>query len=190
MSDSIRQALGFLINTVFDLYIFILVVRIILAWVGANYFDPITQFIIRLTDFVIKPIRRFIPNIKRIETSSIVLVFLLELIRFFLLTSLAYGFPNPIGLLIMAFADVLKLVIQTLFYAILLQALLSWIQPNSPMNRTLYLITSPIMMPLRRVIPIIGGMDITPIPAMIILQILLIILINPLMAMGLGVAIG
>jgi YggT family protein len=190
MSDTIRAALLFLINTVFDLYLFILVVRIILAWVGANYFDPVTQFIIKCTDFIVKPLRRLIPNFRRVETASIVLLLLIEIIKFLLVSLLSFGFPHLLGLFILAIGDSLKLILLTFFYAILLQAILSWIQPNAPMNRVLYQFTSPIMGPLHRVIPPIGGIDISPIPALIILQLLIIILVNPLMGFGLGVAFG
>lgn len=190
MPESIRAGLLFLINTLFDIYLFALIVRIILVYIGSNYFDPLTQFIVKLTDSVVKPIRRFIPNVRRLELSSMVLVLTLELIKFLLISFLSFGFPDILGLFMLAIFDSIKLVIETFFYAILLQAILSWFQPNSPMNFTLAKITAPIMRPLHRVIPNIGGIDITPIPAMIILQLLIIVIINPLMAFSMGVAFG
>ncbi len=180
------QGLLFLINTLFDLFLFILVIRLILAWSGAHYFDPITQFVVRITDFVVKPLRRILPNIKQVETSTLVLIFVLELIKFSSIALLSVGTPQVLGLFVLAFADMIKLFIQTFFYAILVQALMSWVQPNSPMNNVLYQITAPLMRPIQRVVPLIGGMDISPIPAMILLQLLLIIFITPLMSFGLS----
>ncbi len=190
MPDTGRAALLFLINTLFDLYIFVLIVRLVLVYVGANYFDPTTQFITKLTDFLIRPLRKIIPNYGRIEFSTLIVVIVLELIKFLAISSITFGLPNIVGLFILAFADALKLLIQTFFYAILLQAIMSWIQPYSPMNQMLYQFTSPIMRPFRRIIPPIGGIDISPIAALIILQLLIILLVNSLMSMGLRVAFG
>lgn len=189
MSDTLRAGLLFLITTVFNIYLFILTIRILLVWVQADYFNPITQFITKCTDFLVIPLRRFIPNFKRIECSSIVLLLLIEMIKFLLVCSLSFGFPNIFGLFILAIADSIKLFLETFFYAILFQAILSWIQPGSPINRVLDQFTAPIMNPFRRLIPPIGGIDISPIPALILLQLLIIILVNPLMALGLEVSI-
>ena len=190
MPDIIRAALLFLINTLFDLYLFVLIVRIILIYVRSNYFDPVTQFITKLTDFIIKPIRRYIPNIRNIETASIVLALVLEIIKFLLISIFSFGFPNILGLIILAIGDLIKITLETFFYAILFQAILSWLQPAAAINRTLMQFTSPIMRPFLRLIPPIGGVDISPIPALILLQLLIIVVVNPIMALGLGVAFG
>ena len=190
MPESFNAALLFLINTVFDLYLFILVVRMVLVYVGSNYYDPITQFIVKLTDFIVKPLRRFIPNIRRAEIVTLILIILLEVIKFLLISTLSFGFPNFLGIILLAMGDILKLFISTFFYAILLQALMSWIQPASPMNRVLYQFTSPIMYPLQRVVPLVNGIDLSPIPALLGLQLIIILLVNPLMALGLATALG
>jgi YggT family protein len=187
---SLHEALIFLVNTLFDLYLFILIVRILLAYAGANYFDPITQFVVKATNFIVKPVRKIIPNYRQLELSTIVIILVLQMIKFLLIYLLSFGFPNILGLLVIVFADSLRLVLQTFFYAILLQAILSWLQPNSPVNNVLYQITAPVMTPLRRVIPPIGGVDISPIPALIIIQLLNILIINQLIAFGLGLSLA
>lgn len=190
MSDSIRTGLLFLINTLFNLYLFIFIVRIILVYIGANYYDPVTQFVVKLTDFLVKPLRRYLPNFRGFELSSIVIVIVLELIKFILISLLSFGFPNVIGLFMLVFCDILKLIIETFFYAILLQAVLSWFQSGSPIVYTLAQFTAPILRPFQRIIPPVSGIDISPIPALIALQLLIIVLINPLMATSMGVAFG
>lgn len=190
MSDTLQAGILFLVNTLFDMYLFVLVIRIILVWVGANYFDPVTQFILKLTDRLIKPLRRLIPNIGRFELSTVIILLLLEILKFFIISMISLGMPNVIGLLILAFADCFKLIIQTFFYAILLQVMMSWIQPHSSISHFLNQFTSPIMRPIRRLVPNIGGLDISPIPALILLQLLSIILVTPLMSAGLGLAYG
>lgn len=188
--SALNDATMFLITTIFDLYLFILVIRVILAFSGANYYDPITQFVVRCTDFVVKPLRRLIPNIRGIEMASVVIIVSLEFIKYILISSLgAQSLALP-GLLIIAIADTLKLFLQTYFYAIIIQAIMSWVQPGSPTNMLLYRITSPIIRPFQRLVPNVGGVDISPIPAMITLQLLIIVIVNPLMAIGLGVSLA
>ncbi len=182
------QGLLFLINTCFDIFLFVLVVRFILAWSGANYFDPITQFVVNITNFVVKPLRRLIPNFRNCETASLVLILVLEIAKFYVISILSMGMPNVLGVLILSIADMARLFVQTLFYGILIQVIMSWVQPVSPLNNTLYQITSPILRPIQRLLPLMAGMDISPIPAMIILQLLLIVLINPMTSAGLVVA--
>lgn len=188
MSDTTRAALLFLIETVFNLYLFVLMIRLVLAWVNADYNHPLTQFVIKCSSFVIKPMRQYIPNFRHLETATVVLILLLEAFKFLLICLLSFGLPNLLGLLILSVGDAIKLLIETFFYAILLQAVLSWLQPGNPMNRVLDQFTSPLMHPLRRAIPPISGFDISPIPALIILQLLIILVVSRLMALGLAVA--
>lgn len=188
--STLNDGLLFLINTVFDLFLFVLVIRFILAWSSAHYFDPVTQLVVRLTDFIIRPLRRFIPNIGRIETTTLIIIFILELTKFATIAFLSLGKPNISGLVILAFADILKLFIQTFFYAILVQALMSWIIPNSPLINVLYQVTAPLMRPFQRIFPLVGGIDISPIPAMILLQLLIVVLVNPLVSIGLSYTFG
>lgn len=187
---ALREAFLFLVSTLFDMYLFLLVIRVLLAYAGANYFDPFTQFIVRCTDFVVKPLRRVIPNMRGIEISTLVLILALEFVKYLLIAALNTDSLSVPGLLIMGFADMLKIILQTMFYAIILQAILSWVQPGSPINSLLYKITAPIMRPVQRLCPVVGGMDISPIPAIIIIQLLLILVVNPIMSVGLGVTLG
>lgn len=188
--SGMNDALLFLITTLFDIYLFILVVRVLLAYAGANYYDPVTQFVVKCTDILVKPVRKVIPNVRGIELSTILLIIGLELAKYLLISSLSFGGSSITGLTIIALADTMKMFLQTFFYAIIFQAVLSWIQPSSPVIPLLYRITAPIMRPIQRLCPVIGGIDISPIPAMILLQLLIILIVNPLMAVGLGAALG
>jgi YggT family protein len=176
----------FLVNIIFDLYLLTLMVRLILFWARANYFNPVTQVILKLTNPIIIPIRRIIPNIKNLETSTLVVLLLLEIIKYSLIGLITIGFPDSVlGLLVLSFADCLKLLVNTFFYAILLQAIMSWVRAGySPVSELLSLITRPLMRPFQRLIPPVGGMDISPIPVMILLQLMVIVLVNPLLSIG------
>ncbi len=188
MSDTLRGILLFLIETLFDIYIFVLIIRIILSWVNADYHHPLTQFVVKCTNFLIKPLRNMIPNYRDIEVSSLVVIMILETIKYILLGLVSFGFPNIFGLIILVLTDMLKMFILTFFYAILLQAIISWVYPGSPANVVLQKFTAPVLRPFQRLIPLIHGFDISPIPALIILQLINFVVIGQFMALGLDIA--
>lgn len=190
MFDAMSDGLLYLIDSLFNLYLFILGVRLILVWVRADYFDPITKFTVMLTDPVVNPLRKFLPTPYRIEIPTLVVMFVLELVKFLLLMLLSSGMPNVLGLPILAIGDMLYLIIQAFMYAIVLQAILSILQPASPLMLSLRRVTDPILRPIQRILPLIGGLDLSPIPALILLQLCKIIFIGPIMAIGQSIALG
>ena len=191
MPNAINSAGLFLITTLFDLYIFVVLARILLVAVKADYFNPMSQFVIKLTQFIITPMRRVIPNFRQIELASVVLVILLEMLKFFLISMILITTPNMIGLIVLGLADALKAMLNIFFYAILLQAILTWVQTGySPVAYLLSQITAPLMRPFRRIIPPINGVDISPLPAMIVLQLLIILIVGPLFVVGQVMAFG
>lgn len=183
MTEPFSNALIFLIDTLFSLYILVLVIRFILVWIHADYFNPVVQFIIKMTNFLVKPTRRLLPNIGRIETATLLWIIVLQAVKFGLIATIGGGFDFA-AILLLSLGDSIKLFVQTFFYAIIAQAILSWIQPHSPVNYILYQFTSPIMRPIQRLVPPIGGVDISPIPALILLQLILIMIVNPLLLTG------
>lgn len=187
---AMNDALRFLIETCFMIYLTLLAVRVLLAYAGANYFDPFTQFIARCTDKLVKPLRSAIPNVAGIEVSTLLIMYVLCCIKLFIISAL-YSFPvTELSILLIAIADMLTIFIRTLMYAIMIQALMSWMQPNSASSYILQKVTSPILRPIQRVCPSIGGMDISPIPALILLQLLLILIVKPITLAGAGVMFG
>jgi YggT family protein len=185
MPEPIQPAGLFLVNTLFDLYIFVLMMRILLVAVHADFFNPLSQFIIKLTKFIIVPLRRIIPPFKNIELASVFLLLLLECLKFLLLGLIADNTVNATGLIVLASADALKTLVNLIFYAILLQAIMSWFNQNySPIAAILAKITAPVMRPFRRTIPPIGGFDISPIAVMLLLQLVIILFISPLFTLG------
>lgn len=177
MSGSISDAALFLITTLFDLYLFVLGARLLLAWVRADYFNPITRFIIRMTDPVITPLRRYIPNRRNLEISTLVFILFLEIIKLSLVSLLFDSMPPVTTLLLLTVASTIKLILSTFFYAILFYAILSWVQPGySPVGQLLSQLSSPILRPLQRAIPPVAGFDLTPLFALILLQFAMILI--------------
>jgi len=180
-----NNGLVFLVNTVFDLYLFVLTIRLILCWVHADFFNPAAQLIIKLTQRIILPLRKIIPNKSGIEFSTLTVMFVLEILKFLLITLMASKFPHVMGLLILSFADIVKLILNTFFYAIFLQAILTWIQQGySPLFIILQKMTDPVLSPFQRLIPPISGFDLSPIAALIFLQFVIIVAVSPLMSIG------
>jgi len=176
MYNNATNAGLFLINSLFELYILVLVIRLLLAYASANYFNPITQVIIKLTAPLVNPLRRVLPNFFRIELSTLLLIFLFEIIKIALISLLSVGELNVFFIVMLATTATIKFILQILFYAILLQAILSWFPTGySPASQVLDQITSPVLRPMRRIIPPIQGIDISPIPALILLQVLIIL---------------
>jgi YggT family protein len=182
----------FLVNVIFDLYLLVLMIRLLLCWANANYFNPITHLVLKLTQPIVGPLRRIIPNIRKLETSTLVIILLLEMIKYLLIGLLLFGLPTSfLGLLCLALTDALKVLFDTFFYAILLQAILSWVQMGySPISQLMMQITAPVIRPFRRLIPPVGGFDLSPIPALILLQLISILLIRPLLTITTGMTFG
>jgi YggT family protein len=190
MSGTSLNAVLFLFSCIFDFYILILFVRFLLATVNADYHHPLTQFVVKLTSFIIVPMKKIIPDFRGYESATIVLILLVVLLKWLMLILLSYGIPNLLGLIILAIGDSIKLLLETLSLALIFQAILSWIQPGSPVYQVLSKATSPITRPMQRVIPLVSGIDITPLIAIVVLQLLVIIFASPLIAYGLAVSIG
>jgi YggT family protein len=191
MGSPINNAGIFLVTTVFDLYIFVLMLRLVLVALRVDYFNPVSQTIIKLTQPIIGPLRRSIPNYKHIELASLLVLLLLEALKFMLIGMIVAGLPNPLGLFVLAVADSLKSLVNIFFYAIIVQAIMSWISSgHSPITHVIHTITAPVMRPFQRLIPPLGGMDISPIPAIISLQLVTILLITPLLTEGWRMAFG
>ena len=177
MFSSLDNAGIFLVKTLFDLYLFVLVLRLILVFVRADYFNPLSQLVVKLTNRIITPLRRIIPNVATIELSTLFVIIVVEIIKFTIISFLVTNSVNILGVIILAILDTLRTILSTFFYAILIQALLSWIQPGtSPITQVLNKITSPIIRPIQRILPPVAGFDLSPIPALIGLQVLIILL--------------
>lgn len=174
MSDALNSTIIFLIYTLFDLYLVALSVRLILVWERADYINPIFHFIIKITQPIVAPLRRIIPTVKGFEFATLIWMIFIELIKYILLSLLVFGEMDFFILLIYAFMGIIKLVLNVFFYSILISAIMSFLTPGrTPVSDVLEQISLPILTPLRRMIPPVGGFDITPIPALIILQVLI-----------------
>ena len=176
----VTNATTFLVETLCGLYLLILMLRFLLQLFRADFYNPVSQFIVTATHPPLKPLRRFVPGYKGIDTACLVLMFVLQLATLWLLRQLGGNVQG--SLLVLAFAELINLTLQVFFFAILFQVILSWVGQNrsSPITTVLYRLTEPLLGPARRVIPSMGGMDISPIPVMIGIQLMGFLVVDPL----------
>ncbi|MGK0297582.1 MAG: YggT family protein [Gammaproteobacteria bacterium] len=181
------EALVFLVRTAFDLYLLLVVLRFLLQVVRADFYNPISQFLITATNPPLKYIRQIIPGYKGNDWSSIVLMFLIKSIEIVLLSLIVRGnFPAPLGLIILSFGQLLHLIIYIFIISIFIQVILSWINPGAynPATVIIYKLTDPLLRPARKLIPPMGGLDFSVLVVFIILQLTLILIVNPITHLG------
>ncbi|RLJ18820.1 YggT family protein [bacterium endosymbiont of Escarpia laminata] len=172
----------FLIQTLFGLYILAVVLRLILQLVKADFYNPVSQFLVRATNPPLKLLRRFIPGFGGIDISSIVLAWALKAAELGLVILLSGASVNALGPILWAIPELVELLINIFLFAILIQVILSWINPGAynPVSALLYSLTDPVMRPARRILPPISGLDLSPMLVMIGLVLLKMLLLPPL----------
>ncbi len=167
------MALLFVVRTLLDLYILTYVVRFILQLTRADFHNPLSQFIIRVTDPLVRPLRRVVPGLRGMDLATLVAVLLLQALTIVILASLVgLGIPNPASFAFFLVVRTVVTVLRLYFFAILIWVILSWVNPGAynPATALLASITRPVLAPVRRLIPPIGGLDLSPLFVIIGLQ--------------------
>jgi len=159
----------FLIDTLFSIYIAIMLLRFILQQVGADFYNPVSQFIVKATQPLVSITRRFIPSSKKVDTATLVLVLALIIIKLLILFSIAgIQFSGP-QILLKALYDLTSLTFDIFIIALFIQAILSWINPDPyhPISTLLRNLTSPVLSPIQKFVPPVGGIDLSTIVGLI-----------------------
>lgn len=180
----------FLTNTLFSIYISLVMIRFMLALFKADFYNPISQTIVRFTNPPLVFLRRFIPPIGKFDSSAIVLMILLQMAELWLRTLIMDQSVTFLALFVVSFIELIKLGIWIFIIALIVQALISWINPGmyqmqNPMAAILNSLTAPLLKPIRRMLPRTGMIDFSPMLAIMLLYILLII-VNGLFRAMLG----
>lgn len=170
-----------LINVLFGLITIALLLRILLQAAGANFFNPICQLLHKLTQPLIGPVRRLLPPIGRLETAGLILVWLVAVLKIYLLSALGGPIPPFAAIAVAALAEALSLLLWLWFWVLLIGVLLSWIPVDNrnPAVPLIYQLTEPLLAPIRRLIPPMG-LDFSPIIALLGVQLLRLLLVHPL----------
>jgi YggT family protein len=176
----LQDALQFLLQVFFDLFASAFWLRFYMQWARVSFRNPFAQFIVKVTDFAVRPVRRVIPGLFGLDLSSLLLFFSAECLLV-LTSQWLMGYPYMAagagvlpGLALMALAASLRLGIYICMGLVFIQAIMSWINPFSPYASVFYALTQPLLGPFRRIIPNVGGVDLSPLAVIILMQLVLI----------------
>lgn len=172
------QALYFIVKTVTQLFLLLLLLRFWLPWLRADFRNPVAQGILRITSPLIVPLRRLLPSIGRLDTATVLLAFVVQFLAVALLLAIMNRMADPFTIAVVSLIELAILSLNLFFFVILIRIILSWVSPNNynPITALLTTISEPILRPFRRLIPPIGGLDISPIFAIVLLQAVVIFL--------------
>ena len=182
----------FLIQTLFGLYLVAVMLRFLLQMTRADFYNPVSQFLVKVTNPPLIPLRRVIPGLVGIDMAAVVLLLVIQAVEL-VLVGLVQGFSLGIpGLLVLTVAELLNLLLNIYFFTILIQVILSWVNPGgyNPAVALLYSLNEPILSRARRLIPPISGFDLSPIVVFIGIQLIKMLLVAPIADIGKRLAFG
>ena len=181
-STYVTDPIIFLIDGLLSLYILAILLRFLLQWCGADFYNPISQFLVKITHPPLRILRRFVPSIGKIDTSSLVLMLTLQMLAD-LSILLLKGFSINLGALaILSMTQLVSLLINIFVFAVFARALLSWVNPGAfnAAASILAALTEPLLDVCRKVIPNLGGIDLSPLAALFMLQLAKMVILPPL----------
>jgi YggT family protein len=179
MGSGAAKALVFIINALAQLYLLVLLLRLFMPWLRIPFNNPLAQGILRLTSPLVVPVRRLLPPIGRIDTATLVVAFGIQYLTILVIMLLLRMAPAILPIAITAVVDLVILAVRLFVFAIIIRVILSWVSPGGSYNPAVALIeglTDPILRPFRRLIPPLGGLDLSPVFAIILLMALTILI--------------
>jgi YggT family protein len=183
MNQALSGAGLFLVQALLTIATFAVLLRFILQAVRADFYNPITQGIVRLTDPVLRPLHRVIPSAGGLDLAALLLAVVLQI----LLIQVLFTGLGPVTTLVLSGFRLLTLVLDIYFWALIIIVILSWVAPGNahPAAMLLHQITEPLVAPFRRLIPPMGGLDFS-----IMAVFLILIVIREYLLPGLALELG
>lgn len=166
--------LTFLVKTVVDIYVMVLLLRIWMQLTHTDFYNPFSQFVVKITQPIVGPLRRIVPSMGPVDSASLLLAFLLMTVKYPLLLLIQSGALSlSLYNLLFGLIALIKSVGSLIFWVMIIRALMSWIsQGRSPIDYVMFQLTEPLMAPIRRVIPAMGGIDFSAMVVILILYLL------------------
>lgn len=178
----ISQASLLLINTVGGFFLLIVILRFLLQLVRADFYNPLSQFIVKVTNPVLVPLRRIIPGIAGLDIASLILAYAIQVGIMAFILWLSFDFIPWGNLFLWAPLALVSLLLKIYFWGLIIMVIASWIAPNS-YNPALILINQilePVMRPIRNLLPNLGGIDFSPIAIFLAIQMIEILVLGPI----------
>jgi YggT family protein len=172
------QALYFIVKTLAQLFLLLLLLRFWLPLLRADFRNPVAQGILRFTSPLVVPLRRILPSVGRLDTATVLIAFVVQFLVVVALLALTNRMAGPLPIAIVSVIELAILSLNLFFFVVLIRVILSWVAPGNynPATVLIGTLSEPILRPFRRLIPPIGGFDISPIFAIVLLQALVIFL--------------
>ncbi len=186
--EYLLKALATIVDLAFRIYIFFLMLRFLLSWASPYFYHPFTRFLELVTEPPLRPLRTFIPSPGGFELPTLILMFVLQVIKLILIHALLGPPLGILSILLLAFVELLELALYIYLFSIFIQAILSWFPEmrNNPLNTFLYRLNDPLLRPARQYIRPVEGFDFSPLVVMLILYLLIVLLVGPLVALAVG----
>ncbi|TVQ35952.1 MAG: YggT family protein [Wenzhouxiangella sp.] len=171
-------AFAFLVETLFHLYLVVLLLRLLLEMIRADFYNPVVQLLLKATDPLVKPLARVIPPVGRVNLAGVLLLYLIQLLSLFLLALITGVQVDPLLLALVAFLRLVRMLLVLYLVLIIAGVILSWVGQGfrHPIVPLIFQLTDPVLAPIRRVLPPLGGFDLSPLIALIGIQFLIILL--------------
>ena len=182
----VGNAATFVVETVFGIYVLLVMLRFLLQLVHADFRNPLYQFLVTATQLPLQYLRQFIPGFRGIDFSSAVLALIVQFVELWLVMLIVGHDASFIGLLALSAVRLLELAVYVMMFSIFVLVLLSWIQPRSynPVFGLLNSLSAPVMRPARKLVPAMGGFDFSPIVVFLVLGVILRLFVAPLEIMA------
>jgi len=165
----------FLVDVVGSFFVFILLARFHFQWLRVPFRNPIGEFMIAVTNWIVLPARRVIPPLAGLDLATLIAAWLLQALALTLLVAMAGGSGSTLVFVASAF-DLVRYSLYILVFAVVVQAVLSWVNPHSPVMYLFDAMTRLFLRPIRRVVPLLGSVDLSPLVLLVLLQVALIAL--------------
>ncbi|MFJ3524528.1 YggT family protein [Pseudomonas sp. NPDC090203] len=172
--NALTGATIFVIQTLVSLYLTIVLLRFVLQLVKANFYNPLSQFTVKATQPLLKPIRRIVPSVLGLDTSSLLLAIVIQALLMAFVLMMTYGTIGDVPhLMIWSLLGIVSLLLKIFWVAMIIMVIVSWIAPgtHNPAAELAWQISEPVLAPFRRIIPNLGGLDISPIFAFLAIQV-------------------
>ncbi|WP_105900839.1 YggT family protein [Vibrio gangliei] len=166
------NSMTFLVSTVFDLYIMVVILRVWLQLARADFYNPFSQFVVKATQPVVAPLRRVIPSVGNIDLATVLFAYALSVLKFVCLILISNGsLVFSASFLMFGALALIKAAGGLLFWILLIRAILSWVsQGRSPVEYVMVQLTEPMLSPIRRLLPPMGGFDFSLLVLFLVLQ--------------------
>ncbi|NND48313.1 MAG: YggT family protein [Woeseiaceae bacterium] len=186
MPSNISSAIVFIVNALTSLYLLVLLLRFWMPWLRADFRNPLAQGILRFTNPLVIPVRRIVPSFGRLDTATVLVSFIVQYLTVFVLLLILGQAADVASIALTAIVKLVVLSINLFVYAIFIRIILSWVSQGgyNPAAAIISTLTEPILRPFRRIVPSLGGFDISPVFA-IILLLAAVIVVNGLKPIGL-----